>query len=150
MVHLQTRVRDPAASNLCLRHQRLMSMHLPVDAISGALIQASYILSDGSREVAAVDQLPYVPGEVADFDKIVVGSAACVLAYAWAAYEFGKVCLQQRLPLSRVPPVFRALTKNLTRVNLGRILSGCTPRRLLRFPLNWQIILGVFHASKFE
>lgn len=94
MLPLQTRARDPG-SNMCLRHQRLMSMHLPADAISGALTQASYILSDGSREVAAVDQLPYVPGEVADFDKIVVGSAACVLAYAWAAYEFGKVGLQR-------------------------------------------------------
>ncbi|CAM9992530.1 unnamed protein product [Ascophyllum nodosum] len=71
-------------------------MHLQADTIAGAVSQMAYVIADGSREVAAVEQIPYVPGEVIGFDKIVIGSAACVLAYAWAAYEFGKRIVTQR------------------------------------------------------
>lgn len=62
-------------------------------ALAEAVSQAAYILADGaSRGGAVVEQIPYVPAaEVMDFDKILLGSAACVAAYAWAAYEFGKV-----------------------------------------------------------
>lgn len=59
-----------------------------------AVSHATYVLAaaaDASRGGAVVEQIPYVPGEVVDFDKIVLGSAACLGAYAWAAYEFGKV-----------------------------------------------------------
>lgn len=67
-------------------------MHLQADAVAEAMSQSIYILADASRGGAVVDQIPYVPGEsVVDFDKIVIGSAACLGAYAWAAYEFGKV-----------------------------------------------------------
>lgn len=69
-----------------------MRMALQVDGIAEAVRQAAYTLADASRGGAVVEQIPYVPGEVVvDFDKIFIGSAACVLAYAWAAYEFGKV-----------------------------------------------------------
>lgn len=69
-----------------------MSFHVDASVVE-ALSQATYILvADSSRGGAVVDQIPYVPAEtVVDFDKIVAGSTACVLAYAWAAYEFGKV-----------------------------------------------------------
>ena len=61
-------------------------------ALTEAVSRAAYIIADASRGGAVVEQIPYVPAaEVMDFDKILLGSAACVLAYAWAAYEFGKV-----------------------------------------------------------
>lgn len=65
----------------------------PVDGIAEVVSQATYILADdASRGGAVVEQIPYVPGEaVMNFPKIVLGSAACVLAYAWAAFEFGSV-----------------------------------------------------------
>lgn len=70
-----------------------MSMSLEgTAALAEAVSHAAYILADASRGGAVVEQIPYVPAaEVMDFDKILLGSAACVLAYTWAAYEFGKV-----------------------------------------------------------
>lgn len=64
-----------------------------VQALAEALSQATCVLAnDPSRGGAVVEQIPYVPSEdVIDFPKIVLGSAACVIAYAWAAFEFGKV-----------------------------------------------------------
>lgn len=72
-------------------------MMLPVDGIVEVVGQATYILADdASRGGAVVEQIPYVPSEVVmDFPKIVLGSAACVLAYAWAAFEFGSVSMEQ-------------------------------------------------------
>lgn len=67
-------------------------MSLDAESVTEAIRQATHVLADSSRGGAVVDQIPYVPAESVDnFDKIVIGSAACVLAYAWAAYEFGKV-----------------------------------------------------------
>lgn len=65
-------------------------------SLGEAVNHATYILAaaatDVSRGGAVVEQIPYVPADdVADFDKILLGSAACVGAYAWAAYEFGSV-----------------------------------------------------------
>lgn len=65
-------------------------------SLGEAVNHATYVLAaaatDASRGGAVVEQIPYVPAEdVADFDKILLGSAACVGAYAWAAYEFGSV-----------------------------------------------------------
>lgn len=70
--------------------------HDPV-ALADALGQATQILvdaTDASRGGAVVEQIPYVPSDtsgIPDFPKIVLGSAACLAAYAWAAYEFGQV-----------------------------------------------------------
>lgn len=74
-------------------------LHHPADAVAlaDALAQATQILvdaTDESRGGAVVEQIPYVPGvtsDIPDFPKIVLGSAACLAAYAWAAYEFGQV-----------------------------------------------------------
>ena len=102
-------------------------MHLQADTIAGAVSQMAYVIADGSREVAAVEQIPYVPGEVIGFDKIVIGSAACVLAYAWAAYEFGKVRPQHHSLLVRTPSctvrpsvsILLLLSQLPTAVNIG-------------------------------
>ncbi|CAN0125719.1 unnamed protein product, partial [Ectocarpus sp. 12 AP-2014] len=82
--------------------RQLRMMHF--EAADGASVieamdHATWILAvaaDSSRGGAVVEQIPYVPGDVADFDKIVIGSAACLAAYAWAAYEFGKRIVTQR------------------------------------------------------
>lgn len=70
----------------------------PFDADGASVVEAmnhaTYVLAvaaDASRGGPVVDQIEYVPGDVAGFDKILLGSAACVGAYAWAAYEFGSV-----------------------------------------------------------
>lgn len=77
------------------RPLRMISLEAAdVPSLSEAVNHATVILAaaaDASRGGAVVEQIPYVPGEVVDFDKIVLGSAACLAAYAWAAYEFGKV-----------------------------------------------------------
>lgn len=74
------------------KKQHLSMSFEGTSALAEAVSQAAYILADASRGGAVVEQIPYVPAaEVMDFDKILLGSAACVLAYAWAAYEFGKV-----------------------------------------------------------
>ncbi|CAM9251611.1 unnamed protein product, partial [Hapterophycus canaliculatus] len=82
------------------RSVRMISLEAPdVPSISEAVNHATFILAgagDASRGGAVVEQIPYVPGEVPDFDKIVLGSAACLGAYAWAAYEFGKRIVTQR------------------------------------------------------
>lgn len=62
-----------------------------VEAVNHATNILATVAIDSSRGGAAFEQIPYVPGDVADFDKILLGSAACVGAYAWAAYEFGSV-----------------------------------------------------------
>lgn len=76
---------------------------VPFDAdganVVEAMNHASYVLTvvaDATRGGPVVDQIEYVPGDVADFDKILLGSAACVGAYAWAAYEFGSVSERAR------------------------------------------------------
>lgn len=78
------------------RPLRMMSFEAADGAsLVEAVNHAAYVLAaaadDASRGGAAVEQIPYVPGDVADFDKILLGSAACVGAYAWGAYEFGSV-----------------------------------------------------------
>lgn len=66
-------------------------------ALADVLSQATQVLTDATdaaRGGAVVEQIPYVAGDpstIPDFSKIVLGSAACVIAYAWAAYEFGSV-----------------------------------------------------------
>eukprot|EP00903_Cladosiphon_okamuranus_P005736 g5692.t1 len=68
-------------------------------SVMEAINYANFLLAvaaDATRGGPVVDQIEYVPGDVADFDKIVLGSAACVGAYAWAAYEFGSRIVTQR------------------------------------------------------
>lgn len=71
--------------------------HHDAAALTDALNQATQVLlaaTDASRGGAVVEQIPYIPtnpSEIPDFSKIVLGSAACLAAYLWAAYEFGKV-----------------------------------------------------------
>lgn len=83
----------PPLSRHTSNKMQLMSMSFEgTEALAEAVSQAAFTLADASRGGAVVEQIPYVPAaEVMDFDKILLGSAACVLAYAWAAYEFGKV-----------------------------------------------------------
>lgn len=69
----------------------LMTILSETQAFSEGLRHATTILADVSASIPAVEQIPYEPGEISNFPQIVAGSAACVLAYAWAAYEFGKV-----------------------------------------------------------
>lgn len=89
--------RCSAGSTSVLRSQRqcrpAMVISVDTQQLSEALSQATSIISDSSLGVPAVEQVPYVPGDIPEFPKIVAGSAACILAYAWAAYEFGKVSL---------------------------------------------------------
>lgn len=70
-------------------------------SVAEAMDHATYVLAlaaDVSRGGPVVDQIEYVPGDVANFDKILLGSAACVGAYAWAAYEFGSVSERVQSP----------------------------------------------------
>ncbi|CAM9266377.1 unnamed protein product [Choristocarpus tenellus] len=81
----------------------LQRPHLPRLSFSGdgmdSLSFATHMLADavGRGGTAVADQVSYVPREtIENFPQIVVGSGACVLAYAWAAYEFGKRIVTQR------------------------------------------------------
>lgn len=93
--HTATHPRERGA--ITISQKRPLRM-MPFDADGAGVVEAmnhaNYILAvaaDATRGGPVVDQIEYVPGDVADFDKIVLGSAACVGAYAWAAYEFGSV-----------------------------------------------------------
>lgn len=93
--HTATPTRERGASTISQKRPlRMMPFNADGASVVEAMDQANYLLAvaaDATRGGPVVDQIEYVPGDVADFDKILLGSAACVGAYAWAAYEFGSV-----------------------------------------------------------
>ncbi|CAM9397177.1 unnamed protein product [Discosporangium mesarthrocarpum] len=105
---------------------RSNSLRMNDDSV-GALLQATHVLAEAmGRGVSATDQIPYVPSdEVDNFSQIAAGSAACVLAYLWAAYEFGKrIVIQRRCAVCKGTGLV-SVTKDGTKLTRPRKCYSC-------------------------